>query len=235
MRARAGRLFAATLMSVAWPALIALAAAALPVGSASGRARPAAGQLLVASRSIVGSGFAESVVLLTRYGEDGAVGLIINRVTGMAVSRVLEGFEAAKDRSEPVWIGGPVGRTGAMALWRTERKAGPGAEVVGGVRLIVARGALEKALAARGKDEELRVYLGYAGWAAGQLERELAAGQWHLTPATAELVFEAHPETLWPRLIQRFEGLRAGLRLPANGGGTLREAEEWPSGLRRRS
>jgi putative transcriptional regulator len=49
-------------------------------------------------------------------------------------------------------------------------------------------------------DEEIRVYSGYAGWAAGQLEREVRRGDWHLLPADAALIFRRDMTKLWPEL-----------------------------------
>src|ERR1700733_10684002 len=66
------------------------------------------GKLLVASRSLGDPDFAETVVLLVHYDEKGALGLILNRRTHIPLSRVLD-LEAAKDRSDPVYLGGPVG------------------------------------------------------------------------------------------------------------------------------
>ncbi len=199
-RKRGGVWFAAVLATFGWAA------------ASEGRAaqQPAAGQLLVASRAITGSGFTESVVLLTSYGGEGAAGLVINRPAGVPVARVLEGLDAAKGRQESVYIGGPVGRTGVMALWRTRAAPAGTTEVAAGVRLVSSRAALDRALAEGAPAAELRVYLGYAGWGAGQLEREIAAGYWHLVPSTAALIFDPKPDTLWNRLIAQAEGLRAG-------------------------
>ena len=62
----------------------------------------------MASRDLGDPNFAETVVLLVHYDDEGVVGLILNRRTDVPLSRVLEGLKAAKDRSDPVYLGGPV-------------------------------------------------------------------------------------------------------------------------------
>src|SRR6266496_4979699 len=67
-----------------------------------------AGKVLVASRDLGDPNFAETVILLVHYDAQGVVGLVLNRRTDLALSRVLKDFNAAKDRSDPVYLGGPV-------------------------------------------------------------------------------------------------------------------------------
>src|ERR1700742_1092219 len=79
------------------------------------------GKLLVASRSLGDPDFAGTVVLLVRYDEKGALGLILNRRTDVPLSRVLD-LEAARDRSDPVYLGGPVGPSAVFALFESPAK-----------------------------------------------------------------------------------------------------------------
>ncbi|MGE5617131.1 MAG: YqgE/AlgH family protein, partial [Bacillota bacterium] len=51
--------------------------------------------------------------------------------------------------------------------------------------------------------EDVRVYAGHAGWAPGQLEREIARGDWYLAPADAHTIFDARPEAMWPALLRK--------------------------------
>ena len=74
---------------------------------------------------------------------------------------------------------------------------------------------LNKQLGAGVTSENLRIYLGYTGWAAGQLEREIEAGEWLIFPGETRLVFDPHPETLWSRLIGRLEQQLANYSTPA--------------------
>jgi len=62
-------------------------------------------------------------------------------------------------------------------------------------------------LASGARPDVFRVYLGYAGWSASQLEAETALGAWHVFPADAGVVFDPDPETMWRRQIRRTDSL----------------------------
>jgi putative transcriptional regulator len=199
------------LVFIATVGVLLLAAGTATLPGQSGRGvKLAAGQLLVARRNGFDPNFARTVILLARYGQAGAMGLFMNRPSGIPLSQALPTIKAAKDRTEPVYFGGPVGMTGALALLRSRAAPAPGTNIFADVHLISTRTLLEKMLAAGTPASNLRVYMGYAGWGAGQLDMEVGLGWWHVMPADAGMVFDAQPETLWTRLIGRFEGLRAG-------------------------
>jgi putative transcriptional regulator len=164
--------------------------------------KPAAGRFLVAARELADPNFARSVVLLGQYEEKGAMGLTINRPSAMTIGEALAGFKAAKERKDPAYLGGPVVRTGVLALVRSASKPDDAKPVFGDVYLVSTRPLLEKLLATADATR-LRVYLGYAGWGAGQLEMELEIGSWHVISADAATVFDTSPASVWPRLIKR--------------------------------
>lgn len=76
--------------------------------------------------------------------------------------------------------------------------------VAGDIYLVTSKDLLEKALPGA-TDATLRVYMGYAGWGTGQLEDEVEEGAWHIFRGDAKLVFDADPESLWPRMIRETE------------------------------
>jgi putative transcriptional regulator len=172
----------------------------------------AAGRLLVASREVADPSFAQTVVLLTRYGRGGAMGLILNRPSKIPLSVALEGMEQAKGRQDPIYVGGPVGRSGALALVRARAAPSGAARVLDGLFLISDRAGLAEALKTRATSGSLRVYLGYAGWSAGRLEAEIEQRMWHVVAGTAGAVFDPHPGSLWQRLIPGAEPKLARLQ-----------------------
>ncbi len=159
------------------------------------------GRFLVAETQLLDPNFAHTVILLTDHGEDGAVGLIVNRKTDLEASRLMPGVEGLADRPTPVFIGGPVEPRRIQLLIRTDRQPGEAAPVLPGVWTTASRDQLETSIA--DPASRFRVYAGYAGWAPGQLENEVARGDWHILPAAEAGVFDANPETLWKRLIDR--------------------------------
>ena len=163
------------------------------------------GTLLVASRDLGDPNFAETVILLVHYDAESVVGLILNRRTDIPLSRVLEGFNAAKGRSDPVYLGGPVEGSVVFALLQSPAKLEGGERIFGGVYLIFRKTLLEQTLSARPDPGVFRVYLGYAGWTSDQLRREVGLGGWFIFPADAATVFDAHPDSLWSRMILKTE------------------------------
>jgi putative transcriptional regulator len=161
-----------------------------------------AGKLLVASRSLGDPDFAKTVVLLVRCDEKGALGLILNRRTDVPLSRVLD-LEAAKDRSDPVYLGGPVGSSAVFALFESPAKLEKAENIFDGVYLISDKALFEQTISARPDPGVFHVYLGYAGWTQDQLRTEVQAGAWFVFPADAATVFNSDPDSLWLQMIQR--------------------------------
>lgn len=180
-----------------------------------------AGKLLVASPDLPDPNFAKTVVLLVQYDEDGVVGLILNRRSKVPISRVLDELTGAKNRPDPVYAGGPVGMTDVLALVRSPRPPGGAQKVLGDVFLVSTKEALEKTFASTAAADAVHVYLGYAGWTAPQLEHELDLGAWYIFQGNAKAVFDADPDSLWPRLIRETE-LRIAFMPRAAGGDPLR-------------
>jgi putative transcriptional regulator len=162
------------------------------------------GQLLIASSTLVDPNFARAVVLVAVHGEDGALGLILNRETSMSLAEVWgQVSQSACARTENVRHGGPVSGS-LMALHDLRLLAN--LVVTEDVYVATELNAME-ALTGSSEGRAL-FYLGHAGWGAGQLESELADGSWLLLPASADHVFGDHEaEALW-KLVTTHAGRR---------------------------
>jgi putative transcriptional regulator len=176
----------------------------LPVQSNSAKDLNA-GKLLVASRGLADRHFARTVILLTRYDADGVVGLILNRRTDLPLSRVLEGIEAAKRLSDPVYLGGPVGTPDILALLRSPTKVEGAQHIVGAVYPISTKTLFQQTISTRPDPGGFHVYLGYAGWTKDQLRKEVELGGWFIFQGDAGTVFASDPDSLWSQLIQKTE------------------------------
>lgn len=182
----------------------ALLAGFLPVQSKSPKGL-AMGKLLVASRDLGDPNFAHTVVLLVRYDAQGVVGLVINRRTDIPLSRALDGVKAAKDRSDPVFLGGPVETPAVFALLQSKSKL-EGAELIfASVYLISAKSLLEQTISTRPDPRVFHAYMGYAGWTREQLQMEVRLGAWYIFPADETTVFNSDPDSLWFQLIRKTE------------------------------
>jgi putative transcriptional regulator len=187
----------------------------------------ATGKILVARRHMLDPNFAETVILLVQYDEKGSVGLIINRPSSIPLSRLTKEFEGVKGRTDPLYLGGPVERSGVMALVRSRTKPEDAKLVFADIYMISVKTTLEKAITSSTANT-LHLYLGYAGWDARQLEWELGMNAWDVLPANAGIVFDPHPETLWNRLVER-EDLQIAAA-PAGGGmATLTRSQAMPT------
>src|ERR1051325_2060730 len=171
----------------------------------------AAGKLLVAPKDYTDPNFAKSVILLIDYDENGALGLMINRQTKVPVSRVLSEVKGADSYSGSAYLGGPVSLEAVLALLKSHSDTHAGEQVISDLYFITKKSDLESALASDRGAGNLHIYLGYCGWGPGQLDNEVRRGDWHIVDATAQIVFDSEPSTLWSRMIARTETRTARL------------------------
>lgn len=171
----------------------------------------APGKILVTPRKSPDPMFAESVILLVHYDESGALGLMLNSPTDIHISDALHALKGANKSPDFVYLGGPVEPQGVMALLRSPNKSGDVTHVARGVYLASTRKVLEDALSQGKRSGELRVYLGYCGWTAGQLRTEVRRAAWYIFDPTDDIVFDPKPHSLWTRLIERTELQIAGI------------------------
>jgi putative transcriptional regulator len=172
------------------------------------------GKILVASRDLPDPNFAKAVVLLVKYDDEGVVGLILNRRSDVPISRVLDDMNGAKGRSDPVYAGGPVGRSEVLALLRAHTKPEDSTSVFSDIYLVSSKETLEKSFAEEAGSNKLHVYLGYAGWTEGQLEHEVDLKAWYIFRPDSSAVFDSDPDSLWTRLIRQTDVNIASTPLP---------------------
>jgi len=172
------------------------------------------GKLLIARRDAPDPVFADTVILLVRYDHTGTVGLVINSRTDVPIARALDPLKGAKGRTDPVYAGGPVELANVLALLKTNIMPEGATHVTGKVYLVSSAALLDKTLGKRPDPADFRAYLGYCGWAPGQLENETSHGFWHVLNGSADIIFDSEPDTLWSRLIARAEQRIARVRAP---------------------
>jgi putative transcriptional regulator len=167
------------------------------------------GVLLVATPPLVDPNFDRTVVLLLEHGPAGAVGVVLNRPSQVAVAEAVPGWELLVAEPAQVFAGGPVGEDAAIALGSARRPdAGAGwSPLVGEVGTIDLHRDPYDVL---GDIAAVRIFAGYAGWGAGQLERELADNAWVVVDAEPDDVL-GPAEDLWRRVLLRQGGRLAWL------------------------
>jgi putative transcriptional regulator len=161
-----------------------------------------AGRLLVATPRLVDPNFDLSVMLLLEHGEDGALGIILNRPSELAVADALPDWTEACAEPPVLFSGGPVERDALIALGRPVDPEGGG--LVLGLHSIDLDA--QPALVLGGGVVHTRIFAGYAGWSPGQLDDELVEEAWWLVEAEVDDVFTPDPDGLWSRVLRRAGG-----------------------------
>jgi putative transcriptional regulator len=160
------------------------------------------GTLLVASPQVTDPTFSRVVVLVLRHGDDGTIGVVLNRPTNLVPADVFpELTDNVGSYSGRLFRGGPIAATRLIYLVRGLAAATVnGPEVLDKVFLSIDDSSLPDMVRLADGTNDLRFYAGHAAWVPGQLQSEVRAGGWQVLPATPELVFHADPGTLWTEL-----------------------------------
>src|SRR4029450_1540326 len=164
---------------------------------------PAAGDLLVASIMLADGVFNQTVVLILDADEGGGRGVILNASSQTPLDAVLPDWASTVSEPRMLFHGGPVSPNGAICLASV---ADNGEEPPGWRPLFDTVGLLPLGTPTEivtGAYRDLRIFAGYAGWAAGQLQSEIAEGMWHLAPADYSDVFGRRPLQLWRPGVRR--------------------------------
>lgn len=166
---------------------------------------PLTGKLLVATPVLGDPNFERTVVLVLEHADEGAVGLVLNRPSETEVSEPLPEWDPVTAFPSVIFVGGPVEQKAVIGLARQGRDGADGRwrPLVCGVGIVdLGRGPDDLAATI----EDLRLFAGYAGWGAGQLEAEIDAGAWWVVAATPEDASSPHPERLWSAVLRRQRG-----------------------------
>jgi putative transcriptional regulator len=163
------------------------------------------GQLLVAKPPLSDRNFDRTVVLMLAHDPDeGAVGVVLNRPSPMPVGERIPGWEGRSAEPALFFVGGPVGRSGIVGLARAGRPVEPSDD--GWTPVLGPFGMVD--LERRPDDlvpspECVRLFSGHAGWAPGQLEREIELGGWFVVGAEPDDLFTDDPAELWSTVLLR--------------------------------
>ena len=185
-----------------------LALAAIGASSHRDPSQLRPGLFLYASPAQQDPNFAESVVLLADHGPGGSLGVVVNRPTSVPLRELLGGVSGREAGELRFHWGGPVEPRTILALVRGSWASGSALPVLSDVHLTTDLAEVRAVLAGREPGARLRVFMGYAGWGAGQLAAEVRAGAWVLDRADAPSIFAPDTSRLWQRvhrILQRRE------------------------------
>ncbi|AFK02503.1 UPF0301 protein yqgE [Emticicia oligotrophica DSM 17448] len=167
------------------------------------RIRPTKGKVLIAEPFLGDKNFERSVVLLCEYNNLGAFGLVLNQLTNLKLDDVIENIYAEL----PLYLGGPVEQNTLHFIHRL------GDEIEGSVELgngIYWSGDFEQVKTliniSKISENDIRLFVGYSGWGAGQLEGELMQDSWIVSDIDAGLIFETPSNNFWREVLKRMGG-----------------------------
>jgi putative transcriptional regulator len=190
-------------------ALIAIAAALISTLSNPAEApAPSSlkGQLLIATPAMRDTRFDRAVILMVRHDGDGAMGIVINRPLGEKPLAEILAALGAKDTAASgnvrVFLGGPVQLEVGFVIHSTDYRRPETLEVDGRLAATPSREVLRDIAVNAGPMKSL-IAFGYAGWAPGQLEAELARNVWYTAQADPGLVFDDDRDKVWEHATAR--------------------------------
>ncbi|OGI39850.1 MAG: hypothetical protein A2V91_00880 [Candidatus Muproteobacteria bacterium RBG_16_64_10] len=165
-----------------------------------------ANHFLIAMPALADPNFARTVTLICDHSAEGAMGLVINRPTDLTLRDIFEQIDIKPDDADhgdlPVFHGGPVQNNRGFVLHEPLGQWQATLAVTDTLGVSSSRDILE-AIARNAGPAHCLVTLGYAGWSAGQLEREISENAWLSGPADRAILFDLPPESRWKAAAQR--------------------------------
>lgn len=163
--------------------------------------------LLIATPPLTGEPFRHAVVLLAEWTEAGAMGVIVNHPLSLTLGDLADDLNlrvADVHRASRVYLGGPVrAEQGFVVLQRKEGEPLPDGLLMEFPDRVVAAASMETLQAVfLDPESRFRLYLGYAGWSAEQLDQEIQNGSWIPEDYETHAIFDEEPATLWERRLQ---------------------------------
>jgi putative transcriptional regulator len=191
---------------LAFPALALWVALQTPDRALAAETTPRAslaGQFLIATPAMRDTVFDHAVILMVRHDQDGAFGIVINRPLGQRpMADLLGAADTAASGNVQVFVGGPVRPNIGFVVHSTDYRRAETLDVDGRVAMTSSREVLRDIADKKGPAKAL-IAFGYAGWAPGQLEGELARNVWYTAPEDPALVFDDDRDKVWEHATAR--------------------------------
>jgi len=172
------------------------------------------GRLLLATPPLEDPNFDRTVIYVLEHHEDGAIGLVLNRPSEEALEAPLDRWIDLQTAPSSVFTGGPVETNAMIGMATTKIEVDEPMEHLTPISGLIASTDLsaDPAIVAAHVDS-VRVFRGYAGWGAGQLDAEIDEGAWLVLDSEIDDVFSDRPDDLWHRVLRRQPGRLSWLAL----------------------
>lgn len=157
-------------------------------------------QFLIAMPGLDDANFHHTVTYLCQHSEEGAMGIVINRPSGLRLNDILEQLDISDTplpaAEQPIYIGGPVQTDRGFVLHTNGTKWDSTLQITPTISVTTSRDILGAIARGKGPEKSL-IALGYAGWGKGQLEQEMSANTWLNGPAPENVLFDLPAEARW--------------------------------------
>ncbi|AKH20595.1 YqgE/AlgH family protein [Sedimenticola thiotaurini] len=157
-------------------------------------------QFLIAMPGLNDANFHHTVTYLCQHGKEGAMGIVINRPSGLRLNDILEQLEISDtplpDAEQLIYVGGPVQTDRGFVLHTGGTEWDSTLQITPTISITTSRDILAAIARGEGPEKSL-IALGYAGWGEGQLEQEMSANAWLNGPAPEQVLFDLPPEARW--------------------------------------
>ncbi len=169
------------------------------------KVEPQKGDLLISEPFLADPNFARTVILLCEHNDEGSFGFVLNKLAQVKLNELLDG---AGKREDNIYIGGPVQQNTLQFIHKNDGLIEGGIEVKEG---IFWGGNFEQMLAMMEGElihaGDIKFFVGYSGWATGQLEDELKVNSWIISrDVNIEQVFHTDVESLWKEVLNTMGG-----------------------------
>ena len=189
-------IFFCTLLVAGWPALL----HASPLDQMP-QVLASPSFLLVASKQMPDPRFRKSVLVVTRHGHSGPIGVIINRPQKIKLGKIFPDYPAAREMR--LFYGGPAYIKQVSYLVRGGETVTGALTISSDISLAYDLPTLDEMLSGKRSYKDLRVMHGLASWAPGQLEYEIQLGSWYALPLDETIIFDRAPAEMWQELFNR--------------------------------
>jgi putative transcriptional regulator len=165
------------------------------------------GKFLIAGKHLRDNNFFKSIVLMLEHNDEGAMGLVINRPLDVSLSEALSKHFDFPASDHYLYDGGPVEQNALLILHNSTDHDQEHVAVVPGVFVGTSPDIFERVVQSISEDDasfRFRIFAGYSGWSAGQLESEMARGDWYAVKAKSQHVFGDDPYEVWEDVMQSF-------------------------------
>ncbi|MEC7839568.1 MAG: YqgE/AlgH family protein [Chlamydiota bacterium] len=170
------------------------------------------GTFLIATPDIEGGIFFRAVVLVCEHNPNGSFGIIVNKSLSLELPDEILNLDSIMNPQVQIRAGGPVQTNQMMLLHTSDKIPSQTLKICERVYLGGDLQFLQESISNE-SGPNLHMCFGYAGWGAGQLEREFLDGHWYLFPATEYHLFQIPPEKLWQTLLREMGGKYATISM----------------------